>query len=390
MALTSVEREPGQLRSASTGVRFILLLVLAIALMVLDHQNQHLVEVRKDLAALLHPVQLLVSAPADISRSIGESLTSRSNLLDENRRLKREALILNARMLRMTALESENARLRALLDSTKKVGDNILIAEILSVDLNPFRNMILINRGGNDGAYIGQAIIDADGVIGQITRDRRVSSEAMLITDVDHAIPVELVRNRLRTIAVGTGELNRLSLPYLPVSADIVEGDLLITSGLGGKFPPGYPVGTVRSVRRVTGLPFLEIDAEPAAALNRIREVLLITPPERDETNDLSLATGPADEQGVIAETAAEDPGAAAPVVAAGTPPAGADTTNTVADMPVTGSNAATTATSAPPAAAGSRGAANGELPAGGTLETTDTRPAAGATGESMPAENTE
>ena len=290
MALTSVEREPGELRSASTGVRFILLLVLAVTLMVLDHRNQHLVEVRKDLAAMLHPVQLLVSAPANISRQLSETVTSRSNLIEENRRLKQESLALKARMLRMTALEAENARLRALLDSTKKVGDDSLIAEILSVDLNPFRNMILINRGSNDGAYIGQAVIDADGIIGQIIRDRRVSSEAMLITDVDHAIPVELVRNRLRTIAVGTGKLNRLSLPYLPVSADIRDGDLLISSGLGGKFPPGYPVGTVRSVRSVTGLPFLAVDAEPAAALNRIREVLLITPPEPAEISNIENA----------------------------------------------------------------------------------------------------
>lgn len=335
MALTSVEREPGQLRSASIGVRFILLLILAIALMVLDHRNEHLVEVRKDLAALLHPVQLLVSAPTKISRSVSESFTSRDRLAEENRRLQQEALILNARMLRMEALEAENARLRALLDSTKKVGDQILIAEILSVDLNPFRNMILINRGSDDGAYVGQAVIDANGVIGQITRDRRVSSEAMLITDVDHAIPVELVRNRLRTIAVGTGELDRLSLPYLPVSADIRTGDLLITSGLGGKFPPGYPVGTVRDVRRVTGLPFLEIYAEPAAALNRIREVLLITPPKRPVTAATPESDAPATAQDATATTS------------------GTAATQAAPELPLTGTleTAGGTAVSAPPPA---------------------------------------
>ncbi len=346
MALTSVEREPGQLRSASTGVRFILLLILAVTLMVLDHQNQHLVEVRKDLAAMLHPIQLLVSAPSNISRRVTESVTSRSNLLAENVSLKRGALILNARMLRMTALEAENARLRALLDSTKKVGDNILIAEILSVDLNPFRNMILINRGSNDGAYVGQAVIDADGVIGQIIRDRKASSVAMLITDVDLAIPVEVVRNRLRTIAVGTGELNRLSLPYLAVSADIRADDLLITSGLGGKFPPGYPVGTVRSVRSVPGLPFLEIDAEPASALNRIREVLLITPPKPDETRDIADAV-----------------------------PADGDTTG----MPSTA-----------PAAEGAAVTSGAELPAEGGLETASPQPTAGDAIEVLPDEVTE
>jgi rod shape-determining protein MreC len=184
----------------------------------------------------------------------------------------------------MAALEAENARLRALLDSTSRIDDSILIAEIVSVDMNPFRNMLVVNKGSRDGVYVGQALIDADGIVGQITRDRYFSAEAMLVTDVDHALPVELARNRLRTIAVGTGELNRLSLPFLPRNADVQAGDLLITSGLGGIFPPGYPVGVIREVRGVTGQPFLEIDAEPAAALNRIREVLLIRPDSRDES----------------------------------------------------------------------------------------------------------
>ena len=382
MALTSVEREPGELRSASTGVRCILLLILAVTLMVLDHRNQHLVEVRKDLAAMLHPVQLLVSAPANISRQLSESVTSRSNLIKENRRLKDEALALKARMLRMTALETENARLRALLDSTKKVGDDSLIAEILSVDLNPFRNMILINRGSNDGAYIGQAVIDADGIIGQIIRDRRGSSEAMLITDVDHAIPVELVRNRLRTIAVGTGELNRLSLPYLPVSADIRDGDVLITSGLGGKFPPGYPVGTVRSVRSVTGLPFLAVDAEPAAALNRIREVLLITPPEPAEI-------GNAENASAVADTA-ENPGTAPTTDAAGaaTPSPAADSTGTAGTAaPDSETSTGTTDESSP---ASSPAAVGAELPAGDALESSGEQSPAASSNEIMPVEETE
>jgi rod shape-determining protein MreC len=388
MALTSVEREPGQLRSASTGVRFILLLILAVTLMVLDHQNQHLVDVRKDLAAMLHPVQLLVSAPSAISRRVTESVTSRSNLLAENVSLKREALILNARMLRMTALEAENARLRALLDSTKKVGDNILIAEILSVDLNPFRNMILINRGSNDGAYVGQAVIDADGVIGQIIRDRKISAEAMLITDVDHAIPIEVVRNRLRTIAVGTGELNRLSLPYLAVSADIREDDLLITSGLGGKFPPGYPVGTVRGVRSVPGLPFLEIDAEPAAALNRIREVLLITPPEPEAIRDIAGAV-PAD--GDSAEIRGPAPAAEAAAALTGvqsTAPAAGNAAITTSAGPTAGSAAATAGTTAP--AANATATTGAELPADGELETASPQPSAGDANAVLPDEVTE
>lgn len=286
MALTTVEREPGSFRSASPGLRLILLCILSITLMVLDHRNEHLVGVRKALSIALYPVQMLVSAPFDISRSVSESMASRTQLQEENERLKQQALIRSARLQRMAALEAENARLRALLDSTVIVGDEILIAEIVSVDMNPFRNVLVVNKGGSDGVYVGQALIDADGIVGQVTRDRQYSSEAMLVTDVDHALPVELARNRLRTIAVGTGELDRLSLPFLPLNADVQTGDLLVSSGLGGTFPPGYPVGVVRDVRKVTGQPFLEIDAEPAAALNRIREVLLIRPGGRDPFAD--------------------------------------------------------------------------------------------------------
>jgi rod shape-determining protein MreC len=221
----------------------------------------------------------------------------------DNRRLNQEALVQNARLQRMAALEAENARLRALLDSTVKVGDSILIAEIVSIDMNPYRNMIVINKGGHDGVYVGQALIDADGIVGQVTRDRFYSAEAMLVTDVDHALPIELARNRLRSIAVGTGELDRLSLPFLPSNADVREGDLLVSSGLGGTFPPGYPVGVVRQVNSITGQPFLEVNAEPAAALNRIREVLLITPEVNEDF--IEAAELPTEEE--VANTLVEE-----------------------------------------------------------------------------------
>lgn len=318
MALTSVEREPGHFRSTTSGFRMLLLCLLAIALMVLDHQNQHLIGVRKVLSVILHPVQVVVSAPFNLGRSLAEATATRAEIGAENERMKQEALVINARLQRMTALEAENARLRALLDSTTKVGDSILIAEIVSVDMNPYRNMIVINKGGRDGAYVGQAVIDADGIVGQITRDRHFSSEAMLVTDVDHAIPVELARNRLRTIAVGTGELDRLSLPFLPVNADVVDGDLLISSGLGGTFPPGYPVGVIRNIEEITGQAFLQVTAEPAAALNRIREVLLITPQGGEEfgepapaaTAEIETQSGAAPDNDALSQT---PPAAATP-----------------------------------------------------------------------------
>lgn len=254
--------------------------------MALDNQNQHLRDVRRILSATIYPIRILIDAPFTFGHWMGDTLATRSTLISENEELNRKILIDAARLQRMAALEAENARLRALLDSTAKVGDRVLVAEIMSVDMNPFRHLIVVNRGGRDGVQVGQALIDSEGIIGQVIRDNVFSAEAILITDVDHALPVELVRNRLRTIIVGTGDLERLSMPFLPRNADVVSGDLVVTSGLGGTFPPGYPVGMVREVSSEVGQPFLKISVAPAAALNRIREVLLIWPEPGGNTEE--------------------------------------------------------------------------------------------------------
>jgi rod shape-determining protein MreC len=276
MALRTPDSDPRAFRDTSLGLRLALLCIFSIGLMALDNQNQHLSGVRRILAASIYPIRVLIDAPFSFGHWIDDTLTTRGMLIDENDDLGRKILIQSARLQRMESLQAENNRLRALLDSTAKVGDRVLIAEIMSVDMNPFRHMIVVNRGSIDGVRVGQALIDAQGIIGQVIRDQIFSAEAILITDVDHALPVELLRNRLRTIAVGTGDLERLSLPFLPRNADVVSGDLLVTSGLGGTFPSGYPVGVVREVISEVGEPFLKISAEPAAALNRVREVLLI------------------------------------------------------------------------------------------------------------------
>jgi rod shape-determining protein MreC len=278
MALRTPDSDQRAFRDTSPGLRLALLCIFSIGLMALDNQNQHLSGVRRILSASIYPIRVLIDAPSSFGHWIGDTLATRSALIDENDAFGRKILIQNARLQRMEALQAENSRLRALLDSTAKVGDRVLIAEIMSVDMNPFRHMIVVNRGSIDGVQVGQPLIDSQGIIGQVIRDQIFSAEAILITDVDHALPVEVLRNRLRTIAVGTGDLERLSLPFLPRNADVVSGDLLVTSGLGGTFPPGYPVGVVREVISEVGEPFLKISAEPAAALNRVREVLLIWP----------------------------------------------------------------------------------------------------------------
>ncbi|TDJ43663.1 MAG: rod shape-determining protein MreC [Gammaproteobacteria bacterium] len=276
MAFSTFDSDQRAFREPNPGPRLVVICILSIALMVTDNRNQTLQTVRSMLGTAVYPIRVLIDAPATFGRWLSESFSTRATLLDENLELNERILVQSARLQRLAALEAENARLRALLESTAKIGDRVLIAEIMSVDMNPFRHRIVINKGSSDDVYVGQALIDAQGIIGQVTRDQVYSAEALLITDVDHALPVELLRNRLRTIAVGTGDLGRLSLPYLPRNADVVEGDLLVTSGLGGTFPPGYPVGSVSKITRNSGQQFLVIDATPAAALNRIREVLLI------------------------------------------------------------------------------------------------------------------
>lgn len=279
MALSTPDSEPRLFSGPAPGLRLIVLVSLSIVLMVFDHRDQHLARIRSYLAAALYPLQEAVDAPFAAQRWVMDNLAARDQLVADNARLREQLLLENGRSQRMAALEAENARMRALLESTAKVGDRVLIAEILSVDMDRLRQRVVLNRGSRDGAFVGQALIDAKGVVGQVTRDRGSSSEALLITDPDHAVPVEIVRNGLRTIALGTGDLDRLSLPFLARNADVKPGDLLVSSGLGGTFPAGYPVATVQDVRGDSGEPFLVVTARPAAALDRIREVLLVQPP---------------------------------------------------------------------------------------------------------------
>jgi rod shape-determining protein MreC len=258
--------------------------------MILDHREEHLSRIRQAFSVVVYPIQLAVDLPFTGWRWATRSLSNQTSLLEENAQLKRERLDVSVRLQRLAALEAENNRLRAMLDSSAHVSDRVLVAEILAVDLDPYRQRFTINRGLNDSVYVGQALLDADGVVGQIVRADLLTSEAVLISDADHALPVAINRNGLRTIVVGTGDSARLRLPYLTNSADVEQGDLLVSSGLGGVFPSGYPVGRVLEVRRQPGQSFAQVIAEPAARLDRDREVLLVW--TADDTADDPGATG--------------------------------------------------------------------------------------------------
>lgn len=260
----------------SAGARFLLLAIVCVALMVLDSRNQHVERVRQALSVVVYPVRVVVDFPFRTWRSLADRFAYRETLIAENDKLRRERLEAEFRLQRLAAIEAENARLRELLDSTARLGSRALVAEILAVDLDPYRQRFDLNRGLVDGVYVGQALIDAKGVVGQVVRVGPLTAEAVLITDADHAVPVSVNRNGLRTIAVGTGDSSRLRLPYLTNNADIEKGDLLVSSGLGGVFPAGYPVARVVDVRFRPDQAFADIIAEPLSALDRDREVLLV------------------------------------------------------------------------------------------------------------------
>lgn len=246
--------------------------------MTLDHRSQHLEFIRSGLSVVIYPLQYLVNLPVSGGSWVNEHLTARSRLLEQINNLSIQRLLLKTQLQKMSAIEAENIRLRELLQSSKRVGEKVLVAEILAVDLDPFTRQVVINKGAYFNVYDGQPILDADGVMGQIIHVGPISSTAMLITDLNHAIPVEVNRNGLRAIAIGTGARGQLDIPNIPKHADIVEGDLLITTGLGGRFPPGYPVGRIIKNDNNSSQSYAVVVAEPSAKLDRTRQVLLVWP----------------------------------------------------------------------------------------------------------------
>lgn len=272
------EHAQSSYQTPAPGLRLLLLAGVSLFLLIADQRSDYLDTARKTLGSAVYPLRIAVDAPISLWRWMEETTASRNDLLMRLSRLETERLITQARLQRYAALQSENARLRAMLEAKRRVPDRVQVAEIMSVSSNPFRHVLVIDKGTRDGVFEGQAMIDADGVVGQIIEPGLLSSQALLISDPDHALPVQVNRSGLRTIAVGTGEYGRLDLPFLPNNADIEEGDLLVTSGLGGAFPPGYPVGTVDSVERLPQNPFAEVSARPAAALGQVQEVMLIWP----------------------------------------------------------------------------------------------------------------
>jgi len=261
-----------------TGLLFrcVLYSLLALALIIVDKRYAQLVKIRQVLSVVAYPVQVAVASPFQGWNWFRDSVTTRDVLRADKARLEAELRLAQFRLQRYEALEAETQRLRALRDNTASVTDRFVIGDVMNVDLDAFRERVLVDKGAGDGVYVGQAVLDSGGVFGQVARVGQLTSEVILVSDAAHAIPVQINRNGLRTIAVGTGETNRLKLPYLPTSADVIAGDLLVTSGLGGGFPAGYPVGTIAEVKRDPSQSLADVDVKPAAALDRSKELLFV------------------------------------------------------------------------------------------------------------------
>lgn len=250
--------------------------VLAMALIWLDSHAPWLQPVRQVSGYLILPSQKVATIPATVTRWFGESAASRMELLSENKKLAARNLILETKAQRLASLEAENIELRELLSASEQIDDRVLVTSLSAVDPDPYSQQILIDKGAENGVFIGQPVLDAYGLLGQVIDVLPQSSRILMIADSNHAIPVQVNRNGVRAIAAGTGSLDELELIYVPNTADIEVGDLLVSSGLGGRYPKGYPVATVSSVDNVPGKSFATVTAKPSAHLDRSRHLLLV------------------------------------------------------------------------------------------------------------------
>jgi rod shape-determining protein MreC len=310
-------------RGPTPGLRFVAYAVLSITLMFLDRREGWMEQVRFGLQTAMYPLQLAVSSPGTAWSWVRESVRTRETLRAENTELRTRLRDLELRTMRYQALSQENATLRGLRTALPPVAEKWLVAEVVR-DVDNLRPRVMINRGTTNGVFKGQAVMDDSGILGQTTHVGPWSAEVILITDPEHQIPVQIERTGLRTIAEGRDD-GALGLPYLPANADIKVGDLLLTSGMGGVFPQGYPVGKVAALNRAAVQPLQQVTAQPLANINRSREVMLVwfrdthpAAPARGAEGDLTKG-----DPNVTAQPAPAKPAASAGAAGSAAPPAG-------------------------------------------------------------------
>ncbi len=267
-------------------LRFLILAVLSMALIYLDYRTQKLDAIRSTLNTLIYPLQVLVDFPARAGSWVNEALVNRSSLIERNARLRAENLKLSSQLRTVASLKYENDELQRLLHSARQLNHDYILGRLLAVSMNRVQQRIIIDKGSRDGIEPGLPVLDGLGLMGEITRVYPYHSEAILISDTGQSVPVRILRNGLRGIASGVGVSSQLDVLYLPITADVVEGDMLVTSGLGGKYPPNLPVATITRVSTSADSPFAAVDASPLAALDQSRSVLMLKPSVETATTD--------------------------------------------------------------------------------------------------------
>jgi rod shape-determining protein MreC len=360
-------------RTSGLLLRCVLYSLLALGLIIFDKRYDHLGEIRRLLSIVAYPVQVAVASPFAGWDWFRQNVSSRETLRADNAELEAQLRLANFRLQRYEALEAETQRLRALRANTAAVANRFLIGNIMDLDIDAFRERVLVDKGARDGVFVGQAVLDAGGVFGQVARVEQLTSEVILVSDASHAIPVQVNRNGLRTIAVGAGDMSRLKLPYLSTSADVVVGDLLVTSGLGGGFPAGYPVGTVAEVKRDPAQSLADVEVRPAAALDRARELLFVWTAPATTPAPAQAAAAPAPP--ARAAAASQVPPARAAAAASQVPPA---RPAAASQVPPT---RAATASQVPP----TRAAAASEVPPARPADTSQIPPARAAAASQVP-----
>jgi rod shape-determining protein MreC len=292
------------LEETTLGYQMLGLGLLSALLMFVDHATGWLDESRSTITTAVSPVVVIADLPNRSARGITELLSSRESLRRKISSLENELILLRVKTEQMAALTAENNRLRDLLGSAAKLQDNVLVAELIGVNPNPQKQEIIVDKGRSDGVFVGQPVLDALGLLGQVIGVSQFNSRVLLISDEAHSVPVQVLRSNLRLVAQGTGIAQQLELLHVNSTADIEVGDQLLSSGLGNRFPVGYPVGIVDQITYEPGKPFAVVKAIPSARLDRSRHVLLVfsesrTLPELDgadpESANLSSRSGTGD-----------------------------------------------------------------------------------------------
>ena len=273
-------------RGLALQFRLFIAVLLSVTLIVADARFHLFSGARLYLDSVVSPLIYLADSPRQLADGVSEQLQSRSQLLEENHKLEQQLFLLRSDLLRLSQMSQENERLRGLLGSPVQADSRKMVAEILAVDSDPFIHQVVIDRGERNGVFEGQPVVNDLGVVGQVISVGKTTSRVLLITDLSHALPVRVMRNDIRAIASGTGSLDELTLKNIPRSADLQQGDMLVTSGLGGRFPMGYPVAVVTRFSFEEGNPFAKVMARPLASLDRLRYLLLLWP-------DATVPSGP-------------------------------------------------------------------------------------------------